>query len=50
VFPKPWDMQDIGDKIIKGLPVDSYMPLITSMLFVIIMLSLTIVYFKKKDY
>ncbi len=50
VFPKPWDMQDIGDKIIKGLPVDSYMPLITSLLFVIIMLSLTIVYFKKKDY
>jgi len=50
VFPKPWDVQDIGEALIKGLQVDSYMPLITSVLFIIIILSLTILYFRKKDY
>jgi hypothetical protein len=49
LFPKPWDMQDIGAGIIKGAAVD-YMPLVTSILFTAIMISLTIVYFRKKDY
>ena len=50
LFPKPWDTQDIGEAIIKGMSVNSYMPLVTSLLFVVIILSLTILYFRKKDY
>jgi ABC-2 type transport system permease protein len=50
LLPKPWDVQEIGDNLIKGTSVMSYMPLITTILFMIIVISLSILYFKKKDY
>ncbi|HEY5535946.1 MAG TPA: hypothetical protein VIL99_13560 [Ignavibacteria bacterium] len=49
LLPKPWDLQDTGADIIKGLSIN-FMPLVTSVLFIAIMISLTVVYFKRKDY
>lgn len=50
VLPKPWDIHDMVLKIIAGQPVESWQPLITSLIFMFAMLSLSIYYFKKKDY
>ncbi|MCB0721529.1 MAG: ABC transporter permease subunit [Ignavibacteriae bacterium] len=50
ILPKPWDMHDMMLKIIAGQPVDSWQPLITSSIFMVTMLALSIYYFKKKDY
>jgi len=50
IFPKPSDINIICTDIITGEPVKSYQPLITSLLFMITMLSVSILYFKKKDY
>ncbi len=50
VLPKPWDVHAIMLKLIAGETVDSWQPLITSLVFMIAMLALSIFYFKKKDY
>jgi ABC-type transport system involved in multi-copper enzyme maturation permease subunit len=50
IFPKPLDIDKICANIITGEPIKSYQPLITSLLFMIAMLSVSILYFKKKDY
>lgn len=50
ILPKPNDLINIAGNIIKGEEIFSYQPLITSFLFMFAILSLSILYFKKKDY
>lgn len=50
IFPKPWDMQDMTAAFVTQNAVSNYMPLISSLLFMAIMLVLSIWYFNKKDY
>ncbi|MEO6695560.1 MAG: ABC transporter permease subunit [Ignavibacteria bacterium] len=50
ILPKPSDINSIAENIIKQLPVESYMPVISSVLFMLAALSVSIIYFKKKDY
>lgn len=50
IFPKPWDMQDMTVSFVSQNAVANYMPLISSLLFMTIMLVLSIWYFNKKDY
>jgi ABC-2 type transport system permease protein len=50
ILPKPWDMHDMVLKIIAGQSVESWQPVITSAIFMLTMLTLSIYYFKKKDY
>lgn len=50
VLPKPSDINKITTDIITGSPVESYMPVISSVLFMLAALSASIFYFKKKDY
>jgi ABC-2 type transport system permease protein len=50
ILPKPWDMQDMTVSFVTQNAVANYMPLISSLLFMTIMLVLSIWYFNKKDY
>ncbi len=50
IFPKPWDIQDITASFVTQASVGNFMPLISSLLFMMIMLVLSIWYFNKKDY
>ncbi len=50
ILPKAWNMQDMCDAIITNNPVTNYQPLISSLLFMAVMLSVSIWYFNKKDY
>ncbi len=50
IFPKPWDMQDMTVAFVTQNAVANYMPLISSLLFMMIMLIISIWYFNKKDY
>jgi len=50
LLPKAWDMQDISVLYVTQKPVLDSMPVITSLLFMCVMLSLSIWYFNKKDY
>lgn len=50
ILPKPWDVQDITVSFVTQSAVSNYMPLISSLLFMFIMLVLSIWYFNKKDY
>lgn len=50
VLPKPSDINKISMDVITGEPVKSYMPVISSVLFMLAALSVSIIYFKKKDY
>lgn len=50
ILPKPWDVQDITVSYVTQSAVGNYMPLISSLLFMLIMLVLSIWYFNKKDY
>jgi ABC-2 type transport system permease protein len=50
ILPKPWDLADLCESTIKGEALGSVQPIITSVLFIGIMLSLSIWYFNKKDY
>jgi ABC-type transport system involved in multi-copper enzyme maturation permease subunit len=50
ILPKPSDLNSISSAIITGEPVASWQPVITSVLFMLVMLSLSILYFRKKDY
>lgn len=50
VLPKPTDINQISTDIITGNPVKSYMPVFSSVLFMLAALSASILYFKKKDY
>ncbi|MDD5363591.1 MAG: ABC transporter permease subunit [Ignavibacteria bacterium] len=50
ILPKAWNMQDMCDAFITQNPIVSYQPLISSLLFMAVMLSVSIWYFNKKDY
>jgi ABC-type transport system involved in multi-copper enzyme maturation permease subunit len=50
LFPKPWDLHSICQNIVASTPVASYQPVITSILFITVMLTLSIYFFSKKDY
>lgn len=50
ILPKPTDINQISTDIITGSPVKSYMPVFSSVLFMLAALSASIFYFKKKDY
>ena len=50
ILPKPWDIADICESAIKQETITSIQPIITSVLFIGIMVSLSIWYFNKKDY
>ncbi|MCE1166021.1 MAG: ABC transporter permease [Bacteroidetes bacterium] len=50
ILPKAWNMQDMCDAIVTHNPVAGYQPLISSLLFMAVMLSVSIWYFNKKDY
>lgn len=50
ILPKPSDINIITANIVNGNPVESYQPVYTSLLFMLTMISLSILYFKKKDY
>ncbi|MFZ1321155.1 MAG: ABC transporter permease subunit [Ignavibacteria bacterium] len=50
IFPKPSDINKITTDIITGEAVNSYMPVFSSVLFMLAVLSASIFYFKKKDY
>jgi len=50
VLPKPTDINQITSDMITGTPVKSYMPVFSSILFMLAALSASIFYFKKKDY
>ena len=50
ILPKPFEINTIGSNIIMGEPILSYQPLITSVLFMVAMLSVSILYFRKRDY
>jgi ABC-2 type transport system permease protein len=50
ILPKAWDLQDISVLYVTQKPVLDSMPIITSLLFMCVMLSLSIWYFNKKDY
>jgi ABC-2 type transport system permease protein len=50
ILPKAWDLQDVCVLYVKQEPVLNSMPIISSLLFMCVMLSLSIWYFNKKDY
>ncbi len=50
ILPKAWDLQDISVLYVTQNPVTNNMPIISSVLFMCVMLSLNIWYFNKKDY
>lgn len=50
ILPKLNDINQITEDIITGSEVRSYMPALTSLLFMLAALSLSIFYFRKRDY
>ena len=50
LLPKAWDLQDISVLYVTQKPVIDSMPIISSLLFMCVMLSFSIWYFNKKDY
>lgn len=50
ILPKPGGIIDISSRIVEVAPVNSYEPAITSGLFMIAMLALSILYFRRRDY
>ncbi|HAY35302.1 MAG TPA: hypothetical protein DCY06_14330 [Bacteroidetes bacterium] len=50
ILPKPSDINKITTDIITGEEVNSYMPVFSSVLFMLAVLSASVFYFKKKDY
>jgi len=50
LLPKPWDLSDITDSIVRVSAVNSYMAVYMSILFISVMLAFSVVYFNKKDY
>lgn len=50
ILPKTTDINQITTDIITGKEVESYMPVLSSVLFMLVTLSASIFYFRKKDY
>ncbi len=50
ILPKPWDLADLCENTIKMESLSSIQPIISSVLFIGVMISLSIWYFNRKDY
>lgn len=50
ILPKTSDINNISMEMITGEPIKSYMPVYSSLLFMLTALSASVLYFKKKDY
>jgi ABC-2 type transport system permease protein len=50
ILPKPGDLNDIAVRLVLQEPILSYQPMISSLLFMLACLSISIFYFRKKDY
>jgi ABC-2 type transport system permease protein len=50
ILPKTSDINNITMEMITGEPIKSYMPVYSSLLFMLTALSASVLYFKKKDY
>lgn len=50
VFPKTGQLSALGDKVALGQPVESYLPLYSSVIFAVLLFALTIAIFKRKNY
>jgi ABC-type transport system involved in multi-copper enzyme maturation permease subunit len=50
VLPKPWDIREICINTIEGTAVESWEPVITSIIFCAAVMAYSVYYFSKKDY
>lgn len=50
ILPKAWNIQDICESFVTRTPVANYQPLISSLIFMGVMLSISLWYFNRKDY
>jgi len=50
IFPKTGEMSDLAENLAMGQDVNSWMPLWSTLLFSIVLIIVTIVIFKRKDY
>ncbi|OGU35580.1 MAG: hypothetical protein A2068_05025 [Ignavibacteria bacterium GWB2_35_6b] len=50
LIPKTAELSSININIVQGMGIDEYQPIITSFLFMILTLALSIIIFNKKDY
>lgn len=50
IIPKTAELSTINMNVVQGLGIDEYQPIITSFLFMILTLALSIIIFSKKDY
>jgi ABC-2 type transport system permease protein len=50
ILPKPWDIREACINIIEGTAIQSWWPVISSGIFMLVMLSVSIHYFSRKDY
>lgn len=50
LLPKPWDIRELCINMIEGIAIESWWPVISSGIFMLVMLSLSVYYFSKKDY
>jgi len=50
LFPKPWDVRESCINMIEGVAIQSWWHMISSGIFMLVMLSVSVYYFSKKDY
>ena len=50
LLPKPWDVRELCINMIEGVAIQSWWHLISSGIFMLAMLSVSVYYFSKKDY
>lgn len=50
VFPKTSQLSDLTETVARGNPVESWLPLWSSLLFAVVMVGATVVIFQRKDY
>ncbi len=50
IFPKPWDLRESCIAMIEGIQIQSWIPAVSSGIFFLVMLSLSVYYFSRKDY
>lgn len=50
LLPKPWDLRESCINMIEGIAIQSWWPFISSGIFMLAMLSVSVYYFSKKDY
>jgi hypothetical protein len=50
VLPKTGEITDIGDNLAKGMPIESWMPVYSSLIFAAAMVVMAVVVFQRRDY